>query len=333
MPAITSSSYPAVRERILRSATLTAAAGFDKLAFHAMGTVCRVQFQASNAVVARAFQGEVLDWVAQFEAKYSRFLADSLISRVNAAAGEHWVEIDSETQTLLKFCGEMHFLTRGAFDPTALPLIRLWNWKANPPVIPTDDQVRAARELCGWNRMQRRLDAVFLPCPGMSLDLGGVGKEYAVDHVVQIAARHGIANVLVDFGQDLCMRGAPAGKPAWHIGLEDPASPGKCWAGVAIKDRAVATSGDYLRHFTVNGRRYGHILDPRTGYPVDNGCRAVSVIASSCTVAGILSTTAFILGPMEGLKLIGNYMGADGCITTNNSRHETRRFHEYVTHQ
>ncbi len=324
--------FPTVHQRILRSATQSTVAGCEKLAFHAMGTICRVQFQAPNASSARAYQSEVLEWVAQFEAKYSRFLSDSLISHINAAAGEHWVEVDSETEMLLKLCGEMFFLTRGAFDPTALPLIRLWNWKVNPPVLPTDAQLRAARELCGWNKVQCRPGAIFLHRVGMSIDLGGIGKEYAVDCVTQMAARHGIANVLVDFGQDLCMRGAPVGKPAWHIGLEDPANPGKCWAGVAIKDKAVATSGDYLRHFMINGRRYGHIIDPRSGYPVDNGCRAVSVIAPSCTVAGILSTTAFILGPTEGLKLIGNYMGADGCITTENSRHETRRFHEYITH-
>ena len=106
---------------------------------------------------------------------------------------------------------------------------------------------------------------------------------------------------------------------------------GKCWAGLAIKDKAVATSGDYLRNFKFQGRRYGHILDPRTGYPVHNSCRAVSVIAPSCTVAGILSTSAFILGPTEGLNLIGNYMGADGCIITDHTRHETRKFHEYIT--
>ncbi len=333
MPAIIANSYSAVRERILRSARLTSSAGFDKLVFQAMGTLCGVQFQAPSPAVARAYEHEVLEWVAQFEAKYSRFLPDSLLSRINAAAGEHWVEIDAEMQLLLKFCAEMNFLTRGTFDPTTLPLIKLWNWKANPPVIPTDGQLRDALELCGWNKVQRRPGGVFLPRAGMSLDLGGVGKEYAVDRVAQFAVSHGITNVLVDFGQDLCLRGAPTGKPAWHIGLEDPANPGQCWAGLAIKDRAVATSGDYLRHFMINGRRYGHIIDPRTGYPVDNGCRAVSVIATSCTVAGILSTTAFILGPTEGLKLIGNHMGAEGCITTNNSRHETRRFHEYVTHQ
>lgn len=332
MPATITNSYPAVRERILRSATSSSVADFEKLAFHAMGTICRVQFRAPNAKAARSFQDDVLGWVAQFEAKYSRFIADSLVSRINAAAGEHWMEVDEETEQLLGLCHELFFLTRGAFDPTALPLIKLWNWKANPPVIPTEAAIQSAKEIVGWSKVQRSKGGIFLSRAGMSLDLGGVGKEYAVDRVANMAAQHGIANVLVDFGQDLSVRGTPTGKPAWHIGLEDPANPGKCWTGVAIRDKAVATSGDYLRHFVINGRRYGHIIDPRTGYPVDNGCRAVSVIAPTCTIAGILSTTAFILGPTEGLELISNQMGADGCITTDKSRFETRRFHEYVTH-
>jgi thiamine biosynthesis lipoprotein len=113
--------------------------------------------------------------------------------------------------------------------------------------------------------------------------------------------------------------------------LEDPQRPGNCWAGVAVTNHAVATSGDYLRHFTKDGRRYGHIIDPRDGMPVNNRCLSVSVIAPTCTMAGILSTTAFILGPQEGLSLIGSHMGAEGAITTDNSRHQSRRFHEYVT--
>lgn len=330
MNATSNSSYPAVRERILRSATRSAADGMNKLTFHAMGTICRVQFRTSNASAARSYEDATLEWVAQFEAKYSRFLADSLISRINAAAGEHWTEVDAETEQLLGLCHELCFLTRGAFDPTALPLIKLWNWKANPSEIPSDATIRSAKELVGWSKVQRRKGAIFLSRKGMSLDFGGVGKEYAVDRVANMAALHGIADVLVDFGQDLAMRGTPAGKPAWHVGLEDPNNPGKCWTGVAVKDKAVATSGDYLRCFIVNGRRYGHIIDPRTGYPADNGTLAVSVIAPTCTIAGILSTTAFILGPTEGLQLIGNHMGAEGCITTNKARLETRRFHEHV---
>jgi thiamine biosynthesis lipoprotein len=331
METTTTNSYFAVRERTLRSATRSAVDGANRLAFHAMGTICRVQFRAPNTTESRGYEDALLNWVAQFEAKYSRFLADSLISRINAAAGEHWTDVDPETEQLIGLCHELFFLTRGSFDPTALPLIKLWNWKANPATIPSDAAIQSAKEIVGWSKVQRRKGAIFLPRANMSLDFGGIGKEYAVDRVKNMAAQFGISDVLVDFGQDLAVRGAPTGKPAWHIGLEDPNNPGKCWTGLAVKDKAVATSGDYLRHFVFNGRRYGHIIDPRTGYPVDNGTLAVSVIAPTCTIAGILSTTAFILGPTEGLQLIGNYMGADGCITTNKTRFETRRFHEYVT--
>ncbi len=304
----------------------------QKFAFNAMGTQCQVTFMATQSRVAgEQFKAAVVRWVADFEARYSRFLPDSLVSRINQAAGKCWVEVDEETDQLLAMCHELHFFTRGVFDPTALPLIQLWNWKAKPVVIPCDAEIEAARKLVGWQNVQRRKGAIFLSREGMSIDFGGIGKEYAVDRVIQIAGQHGILNVLVDFGQDVRAQGRPADKSVWHIGLEDPQNPGKCWAGLAIMDRAVATSGDYLRNFIVNGRRYGHIIDPRTGHPVDNGCLAVSVIAPTCTMAGILSTTAFILGPEEGLKLIGGYMGADGCIVTKNSRHQTRRFHEYIT--
>ncbi|MFO1488514.1 MAG: FAD:protein FMN transferase [Verrucomicrobiota bacterium] len=321
-----------VLERIRRSASTLAAGLNVTLSFHAMGTVCRVTCPTHPASVVKGFHEQVLHWVAAFEAKYSRFLDGSLISRINAAAGEHWTDIDEETQTLLKLCGEMYFFTRGAFDPTALPLIRLWNWKAQPVVIPASAQLAEARELCGWNKIQLRPGGIFLPRRGMSLDLGGIGKEYAVDRVVQLAAQCGVESVLVDFGQDIRVGGRPPAKGAWHIGLEDPKQPGQCWAGVAVTGHAVATSGDYLRHFVHDGRRYGHIIDPRDGQPVYNRCLAVSVIAPTCTVAGILSTSAFILGPTEGLQLISQCLGAEGCITTDQTRHQTRKFHEYVTH-
>jgi thiamine biosynthesis lipoprotein len=296
-----------------------------------MGTMCELTVSAPNRTSADRFFEASLRWVAAFESKYSRFLPGSLISRINAAAGLEWVNIDPETDQILGLCQELFFLTRRAFDPTAMPLIRLWNWKAQPVVIPTDAQIAEARQLTGWNQVQRRPGAIFLPRKGMCLDLGGVGKEYAVDRVVQLAAQQGIRDVLVNFGQDIFAAGAPSGAPAWHVGLEDPKKPGSCWTGVAATNVAVATSGDYVRRFEHNGRRYGHIIDPRTGYPVDNGCRAVSVIAPTCTVAGVLSTTAFILGHKEGLEMISSYHGASGCIVTDHQRYETRQFAQYLT--
>jgi FAD:protein FMN transferase len=124
--------------------------------------------------------------------------------------------------------------------------------------------------------------------------------------------------------------GNPAdGRPGWHIGLDDPRNPAKCWCGLAVRDAGVATSGDYLRRFEVDGRRFGHIIDVRTGQPVQNECRAVSVMAPSCTQAGMISTAVFVLGPRDGMALL-EMPGVAGAIVTDNNVHSSRRFYEYV---
>lgn len=330
MVTISNQSAQEVITRVAQSAQTSVVDGLHKLEFRAMSTRCCVNFHGVPASLARDFQRDVVAWVGQFEARYSRFLPDSLIGCINAAAGEHWVETDPETDRLFALCQELFFFTRGSFDPTALPLVKLWNWKANPPVIPADADIQATRQLVGWNKIQRRAGGIFLPERGMALDLGGIGKEYAVDCVMNMAVQRGIANVLVDFGQDVRVRGHAPGKKFWWIGLDDATAPGKCWAGVAVTDHAVATSGDYLRNFSINGRRYGHILDPRTGYPAFNDCRAVSIIAPSCTIAGLLSTSVCILGAKEGLQLVELHPGAAGVVVTETTKLYSRKFHEYI---
>jgi thiamine biosynthesis lipoprotein len=320
---------PQVFARASASAQMTTEGGLQKLVFTAMGTKCAVHLHGIPAAQALAFQREVIQWVSAFEARYSRFLPESLIGRINAAAGTSWVQTDPETDRLFSFCQDLFFFTRGAFDPTALPLIKLWNWKTQPPVVPDHAAVAAAKELVGWNKVQRRPGGIFLPKAGMSIDLGGIGKEYAVDCVMNLALARGIQNVLIDFGQDVRVHGRPPDKDFWWIGLEDPNQPGKCWTGVGVTDHAVATSGDYLRCFYHNGRRYGHILDPRTGFPADSGCLAASVVAPSCTIAGLLTTTALIVGPKEGLQLIETHQGAAGAIITSQTKLRSRRFSEF----
>jgi FAD:protein FMN transferase len=324
-------STAVVCQRVTQSAQATVTGDFYKLSFQAMNSPCRVLFRTDHAGRARDFQREVLDWVARFEARYSRFIPDSLIGRINSAAGQNWLEVDPETEALLDLCKEMVFFTRGVFDPTSLPLIRLWNWKANPPVVPDAAAIRQAKERVGWHRVQRRPGGIFLPLAGMCLDLGGIGKEYAVDRVLELARQRGFEHVLVDFGADVRAQGRPPERPAWHIGLEDPRQPGRAWIGLAIANQAVATSGNYLRHFVHQGRRYGHIIDPRTGYPVDNSVLAVSVVAPHCTFAGILSTSAFVLGPKDGADLIRLCPGVEGCIVTESTRFPTKGFYAYTT--
>lgn len=330
MVTTSSSSAAETVVRVRQSAQVTVEGGLHKLDFRAMSTPCQVKLHGVSAAVARDYLQDVVEWVGQFEARYSRFIPDSLIGRINAAAGLHWVETDPETDRLLQLCHELFFFTRGSFDPTALPLMRLWNWKNQTPRLPGDDEIQAAKQSVGWNKIQRRPGGIFLPEAGMCLDLGGIGKEYAVDCVVNMAIQRGIPNVLVNFGQDVRVRGHAPGKNYWLIGLDDATNPGKCWTGVGVTDHAVATSGDYLRHFTLNGRRFGHIIDPRTGRPAQNDCRAASIIAPSCTIAGLLSTSVCILGAKEGLDLVELHPGAAGAVSTETTRLYSRKFHEYI---
>jgi thiamine biosynthesis lipoprotein len=302
----------------------------QRFTWRALGTECLVLFAAETAEQARQFREQAVVWVTRFEARYSRFREDSLLSRINAAAGREWVEIDAEMERMLDVCGTLQEMTRGILDATALPLLRLWNYRAERPRIPTENEIAVARRLVGWDKVERRAGQVFLPHPGMCLDFGGWGKEYAVDAVEEIAEACGITSALIDFGHDLRALAPPPQRSAWHVGLENPREPGKHRGSIAVQQRGVASSGDYRRSFTVGSRRYGHIVDPRSGYPVANRCLQTTVVAPSALQAGVLSTTAFVLGAGDGLRLIQETFGADGLIVTEDAHHQTRGFFNYV---
>ena len=302
-----------------------------KLSFRALGTVCAVQYAApAGEEQAAGFERAATGWVNAFEAKYSRFRPDSLVSRINAASGREWMAIDDEMEGLLQLCDTLYFMTQGVLDPTALPLIQLWNYQAAQPRVPASADIAAARALVGWKKVRRTPGRIFLPERGMALDFGGFGKEYAVDFVAQIAAEHGITSALVDFGHDLRAVGTPPGRPAWHVGLEDPRKPGTAAGSIAVVGKGVASSGDYLRCFVVGGKRYGHIIDPRTGWPVANGCTQATVVAATCLQAGVFSTTAFVLGVPDGIDFIQSAPGVEGLILTERARAQTRGFYNYV---
>jgi thiamine biosynthesis lipoprotein len=240
------------------------------------------------------------------------------------------VAVDQDTEQLLALCDTLVAMTRGVLDPTALPLIQLWDYKAAQPKVPPEAAIAAARSLVGWRKVQRAPGRVFLPEAGMALDFGGFGKEYAVDMVAQLAVDRGITAALVDFGHDLKAIGTPPGRIAWHVGLENPRLPGTIDGSIGVTNRGVASSGDYLRCFEIGGKRYGHIIDPRTGWPVANGCQQVTIVAPSCLQAGVLSTTAFVLGLRDGIDFIQSCPGAEGLIVTEHARAQTRGFFNYV---
>ena len=304
--------------------------GIRHLEFKALGTNCSIKFRLTDERAALLFAAEALGWIGKFEAKFSRFQPTSLVSRINAAAGTEWVAVDDEMEHMLKLADDLHRRTHGILDPTLLPLLRVWDWKQVHLKLPQATEVQAALALTGWQKVQRRPGAVRLPEVGMGLDFGGFGKEYAVDYLAKIARQHGITDALIDLGRDIFAMGGNGRHPFWHVGIEDGCKPGECWGGLAVSDRAVSASGDYARHFTHDGVRYGHILDPRTGWPVSNGMRAVTVIAPSCLEAGVYSTAVFVLGPRDGLHLASLARGVEVCAQSKSGIEGSRDFGKWL---
>ncbi len=306
------------------------AKGIRHLEFHALGTKCSIKFKLADDRKALTFAADALGWIGAFEEKFSRYRPASLISRVNAAAGADWVAIDSEMEHLLNLADDLHRRTDGILDPTLLPLLRVWDWKTVHLKLPDPQEIRTALALTGWEKVQRRPGAVRLPQAGMGLDFGGFGKEYAVDQITHLARRRDITDALIDLGRDIFALGGNGTHPFWHVGIEDGLNPGQCWGGLAVSDHAVCSSGDYARHFTHNGIRYGHILDPRTGWPVANGMRAVTVIARSCLEAGAYSTSTFVLGARDGIHLASLARGVEVCAQSDSGIEGTRHFGKWL---
>ncbi len=301
-----------------------------RVAFRAMSTPVNLVFVAPSPAIGNAFQRKAVDWIAQFEARYSRFLPGSIIGQINASAGGDWIDVDEEAHQMFSLCDEMHRLTQGIFNPNALPLLRAGIGRHSPCASRARSKfLRRGKSAAGRKSSEENARSA---CQSPAWESTWAASEKNSPSIRFAYSRENSASsdVMIDIGQDIRVTGHPPGKDAWYIGLEEPDQPGQCWTAVRLSDHAVATSGDYFRSFTLDGRRYGHILDPRTGLPVSNSCQSVSVIAPTCVLAGILSTAAFILGGEEGLNLIRTQPNVEACITTDNARHQTRKFSSYV---
>jgi FAD:protein FMN transferase len=251
----------------------------------------------------RAAEAAIAD-VRRIETKYSRYLADSVTTRINAAAGGHAVSIDAETAALLRYADHCFALSGGLFDITSGVLRRVWDFKRQPPRLPDRAALAAAVGHVGWPRVEWDGDSARLPTLGMEIDFGGIGKEYAADRAATICIEHGIRSGLVNLAGDVRVLGPQADGAPWRVGIVDPRQPGNTVAGLHLAVGAVATSGDYERFFEIDGRRYCHILNPRTGMPVEHW-QSISVVAPLCVVAGSCATIAMLLE--EGA---GDFLGS-----------------------
>lgn len=241
------------------------------------------------------------------------------IMEVNQAAGDHAVELSADSMHVLQTGIDIGRLSDGAFDITIAPLVLLWQVTTDDPSLPPEDAIEEARRLVDYTEVQIDGNAVFLPEPGMGIDLGGIAKGYAANEAAQILRENGINHAVLDFGGDIVAVGSkPDGSP-WRVGLQDPQQRrGNLMGVVEVSDSSVVTSGIYERFFELDNIRYHHLLDPATGYPTRNELTSVTVITTDPTIADALSTAAFVLGLEDGLQLLEEQEGVEGIFIDHN---------------
>lgn len=266
-----------------------------RVPFRAMASEHAITVDAPDEAAGHAAIDAAIAEVLRIEAKYSRYRDDSVTSAINREAGREAVAIDDETDALLRYAGRCHELSGGRFDITSGVLRRAWDFRRDPPRVPAPAEIDALLRLVGWDRVELGAGRVRLGLPGMQIDLGGIGKEYAADRAATLMQQHGIAHALVNLGGDVRAFGGQENGAPWRIGIVHPRDPDAAIASVEVIDGAVATSGDYERYFVHDGRRYCHLIDARTGWPVD-AWQSISVTAPLAVSAGSCATIAMLLG-------------------------------------
>ena len=242
---------------------------------------------------------EVVSVLEAIEARYSRYRPNSIVSKINQRAGSgEFTELDAETMALLEVADQLWRVSGGLFDITSGPLNRAWDFRTRGGADPA--QIERVLPAVGWDRVEWQDSRLLLPGQGMEIDLGGLAKEYAVDCAIKHLRACGITSGVIELAGDVGAIGShPDGTP-WRIGIQSPAKPGSVCT-VQLVDSAIATSGNYARRIEYQGKQYGHLLNPKTGWPVE-GPTSVSVIDSHCLTAGAVATVACLNPVMDARK-------------------------------
>ena len=274
-----------------------------------MGTSYSVRIVApadAPAVSLELLRQRVAARLENLENVFSTYRPDSEVSRFNAYPGQEWFGVSPDFLDVLEQAVTVSRLTGGAFDATIGPLVELWGFGAGdaPRRIPDREALDRLLSDAGFEHLQLRESppAVRRTRPGVQLDLSAIAKGYAVDRIWELLSEAGLAAYLVDVGGEVRTRGRRADGRDWSIGVENPDGSSVAEA-VPLREAAIATSGDYRNFFEYEGRRYSHVLDPRTGWPVSHELTAVSVISTTTVMADALATALLVLGPETGLAL------------------------------
>lgn len=260
--------------------------------FTAMGGENELLFYAKTAAFAQNAAQLAMREVLRIEHKFSRYRSDSVISQINRMAGYGAIKIDPETSALFNHASVLHDLSNGLFDITSGVLRNAWNFKSKVP--PTAEAISKILPLIGWNKVARSPDSLMLLQTGMEVDFGGIGKEYATDRATSVLKQYGIESGVVNLGGDISVIGPhPDGSP-WDVHIAHPRNPNAIMTTLKVFKGSVATSGDYQRFYEYEGKRYCHIINPKTGQPVAYW-QSASCYSEFCIDAGSITTISMLL--------------------------------------
>jgi thiamine biosynthesis lipoprotein len=301
-----------------------------------MGTLFEAVAWAPDSATGRAALEAARAVVVRVDSLMSTYKPESELSRMAASAGTgHWTPLSAETLEVLETALEWARASGGAFDPTVGPLVDLWGFHEGEGRVPSDEEIAAARGTVGWEKVEVEptVSRARLPVEGMELDFGAIAKGYALDLATRAMRRAGASAGTVDLGGNVSVFGARPGGGGWSLGIRHPRDADRLLGRIEINGGSVATSGDYERYFEVDGVRYSHILDPRTGWPA-RGVIQTTAAAPTGIEADALSTTLFVLGPEAGRDLLARRAPeATAVWVTDPGSEAIRRGHVIVAGQ
>jgi thiamine biosynthesis lipoprotein len=280
----------------------------------AMGTTFTIFVYAANQEQASEYFEIAFDEIERVEEALSDYRPTSELSRINRLAANETVTTDPEVFKFLRTSMDFSQRSDGAFDITVGPLMRAWGFFRGKGHYPTPEELSNARKSTGWEHVQLnpQTRTIHFDRQGMSLDPGGIGKGYAVECVVNLLREAGVKIALIDAGSStIYAMGAPPGENGWTIQVPSPGDRAHSISTVVLRDTSLSTSGNYEKFFTLDGKIYCHIMDPRTGEPVQ-GTLQTTVITPNATDSDALSLIMFVMGPEKSEKLLGEIPGTSG---------------------
>jgi len=275
-----------------------------------LGTLVEIQVKDKDKEKAGSAIEKALTEVKRIDDLFSTYNEDSPVWKLNHNQ-DTLINIEPEIFSLMVLCDSIYNLTSGSFDVSLNKLLTTWGFDGDDPSFPADDKLRSALMISGWNHIELLEDNSFKRAAGTELNFGAIAKGYAVDKAVDVLINLGINSALVNAGGEVKAIG-----DNWVIGIQHPRVSNQIIEKVNPGEMSVATSGDYEKYFELDGKRYHHILNPKTGYPADS-LISVTVLNKSCTIADALATAVFVLGQVKGLRLIEDLPETEVMIIDN----------------